>query len=52
MGGGEAAKDGSDERLIATDAAKAYKRGLALCGDGSYEKALIVSPGTALLSMF
>lgn len=43
MGGVEAAKDGSAERLCATDAAKAYKRGLALCGEGSYDKALIVS---------
>lgn len=47
MGGVEAAKDGSAERLCATDAAKAYKRGLALCGEGSYDKALTVSSDAA-----
>lgn len=44
MGGAEAGnKDGGAERLCATDAAKAYKRGLSLCGEGSYDKALVVS---------
>ena len=43
MGGVEAAKAGSAERLCATDATKAYKRGLALFGEGAYDKALTVS---------
>lgn len=41
MGGREAAKD-NVEGLSAVDGAKAYRQGLSLCGEGLYEKALLV----------
>lgn len=50
MGGREAAKD-NVEGLSAVDGAKAYRQGLSLCGDGFYEKALLVRQNKCLLSV-
>lgn len=50
MGRREAAND-NVEGLSAVDGAKAYRQGLSLCGEGFYEKALLVRQNDRLFSV-